>query len=352
MTLCNTWSRSLSIKVGIIGFGLSARVFHLPFLKASDAFHVRAISSSQHQAVQESWPDVDLYSDPRALVADSDVDLVINTAPNHAHFPLSSYALQAGKHVVIEKPFVTRLEDGETLIRQAADTGRILSVYHNRRWDGDFLTVKKLLSDGTLGRIRYFETHFDRFRPHVRATWRESGGEGSGILFDLGPHLIDQAVQLFGMPNAVTAQVAAMRDGARSDDCFRITLHYEDMLAVLVSSPFCAGPNLRFKIDGEAGSYVKYGLDPQEARLRGGLAPSGHEWAAEAPEDYGTRFTASGSEPVPTVTGGYQQYFAALAACIEGRAPNPVPADEALRVMRLIALVRESAASAQTVIVK
>lgn len=338
----------MSIKVGVIGFGLSARVFHLPFLKASGAFHVRAIGSSQHQAVQDSWPDVDVYSDPEALIADGGVDLVINTAPNHAHFLLSLCALEASKHVVIEKPFVTCLVEGEVLMRQAAESGRVLSVYHNRRWDGDFLTMKKLLREGTLGRIRYFETHFDRFRPHVRDTWRESGGEGSGILFDLGPHLIDQAVQLFGMPNAVTAQVAAMRDGARSDDSFRITLHYEGMQAVLVSSPFCAGPNLRYKLEGEAGTYVKYGLDPQEARLRGGLVPGGDEWAAEAKEDYGTLYTASGSEAVPTVTGGYQRYFNALAACIEGQGPNPVPPEEALQVMRLIELARESASSART----
>ncbi|WP_026168300.1 oxidoreductase [Kordiimonas gwangyangensis] len=339
----------MTIRAGVIGYGLSAKVFHLPFLKALDAFEVKAISTSRVEEAAADWPDARIYADPEAMIADDGLDLIINTAPNHAHFPLSAAALRAGKHVVVEKPFVTRLEDGDALIKLAAENKRVLSIYHNRRWDGDFLTVQKLISEGKLGPVRYFETHFDRFRPVVRDTWRESDGEGSGILFDLGPHLVDQTLTLFGMPKALTAQVMMARAGARSDDMFRLTLHYDGMLAVLVSSPFCAAPNLRYKVEGEAGNYVKYGLDPQEARLREGIQPNGAIWAAEDPADYGQLYTAQGSEPVESVTGGYQGYYYALANSIASGGEPPVTASQALTVLRLLEIARESSETGRTI---
>ena len=339
----------MAIKAGVIGYGLSAKVFHLPFLKALEAFEVAAISTSRVDEAAQGWPDAQIFADPEAMIADNSLDLIINTAPNHAHFPLSAAALRAGKHVVVEKPFVTRLEDGDTLIKLAVENKRILSVYHNRRWDGDFLTVKKLLSEGTLGRIRYFETHFDRFRPVVRDTWREGGGEGSGILFDLGPHLVDQTLELFGMPMALTAQVRKARTGSVADDMFRLTFHYDEMLAVLVSSPFCAGPNLRYKVEGEAGNYLKYGLDPQEARLRDGIPPNGTIWAAEDPADYGQLYTGHGVQTVESVTGGYQGFYFALANNIACGGEPPVTATQALTVLRLLEIARESAESGRTI---
>ena len=339
----------MAIRVGVIGFGLSARVFHIPFLAQSPAFEVVAVSTSRAAEVREMLPEARVFESAESLIADGGVDLVINTAPNDVHYSLSALALSAGKHVVVEKPFVTNIEDGEHLIALAAARGLVLSVFHNRRWDGDFLTCKKLIADGALGQVRFFETHFDRFRPKVRDTWREGDGDGSGILFDLGPHLIDQAVQLFGLPDAITAQVAKMREGARADDFFRLTFHYSGMLAVLVSSPFSAAPNLRFRLEGEAGNYVKYGLDPQEARLRGGTLPAASDWAAEEAGQYGTLYSADGEVSVPTVTGGYQHYFAALARSIQAGAKPPVSPQEALNVMKLIDLARESAATGRTI---
>ncbi|WP_262690040.1 oxidoreductase [Kordiimonas aestuarii] len=338
------------IGVGVIGFGLSARVFHLPFIDAVPEFELAAISTSQKDEASGSWPNASVFADAQQVIAHPDVDLIIITAPNDAHFSLAKQALVAGKHVLLEKPFVTNVGDGEELVKLAQQSGCILSVFHNRRWDGDFLTVKKLLSDGTLGKIRFFETHFDRFRPNVRDTWRERGGEGSGILFDLGSHLIDQTVVLFGMPRAVTAQVTARRDNAKTDDMFRLSFHYDDMLAVLVSSPFCAGPNLRFKVEGEAGSYVKYGLDPQEERLRAGLRPVEAGWAEETADAYGTIYTGHGdTKPCPTEVGGYDQFFHGLANAVNGGGPPPVAGREALAVIQLIEVARRSATLGQTV---
>jgi len=194
------------IKTAIVGYGFSAKTFHLPFVNALPEFEVSAISSSQVDAVMRDWPNAVHYFTVEEMLQNSDVQLVIITAPNDVHFSLAKLALENNKHVILEKPFVTKIADGQALISLAEEKGLILTVYHNRRWDGDFLTVKKLIAENKLGDIKYFESHFDRFKPTVRQRWREQSQDGGGLLFDLGPHLIDQALQLFGLPEAVTAQ--------------------------------------------------------------------------------------------------------------------------------------------------
>jgi len=339
------------IKTAIIGYGFSATTFHLPFILNLPPFRFTAVSTSKGEQVRQRHPDVTVYADAESLLADSDADLVIITAPNDVHYALARLALQQGKHVVLEKPFVTRVEQGKELIALARQQQRVLSVYHNRRWDGDFLTVQQLLAERRLGEVRYFESHFDRFRPEVRKRWRESAAEGGGILFDLGPHLLDQALQLFGLPTAISAQVCTLRPQAEVDDFFHLTLHYPDRLAVLRSSPFCASPNLRFEVQGSAGSYVKSGLDPQEDRLKAGQLPLSADWAAEAPAQYGQLYTADGQTPVTTATGGYQHYFQQLAQAILAGGDVPVSAAQALCNIRLIQLALQSSASGQTVAV-
>ncbi|WP_226665048.1 oxidoreductase [Microbulbifer aggregans] len=339
------------IKTAIIGYGFSATTFHLPFILNLPPFRFMAVSTSQGEQVRQQHPEVAVYADADTLLTDSDADLVIITAPNEAHYALAKRALQQGKHVVLEKPFVTRVEQGEELIALAKQQQRVLSVYQNRRWDGDFLTVKKLIADGRLGAVRYFESHFDRFRPEVRKRWRESDVEGGGILFDLGPHMLDQALQLFGPPTAITAQVKALRPQAKVDDFFHITLHYPEHQAVLRSSPFCAAPTLRFEVQGEAGSYMKHGLDPQEDRLKAGALTVAADWAQENPEQYGQLYTADGAMPIKTETGGYQHYFQQLAQAILAGGEIPVSAEQALCNIRLIQLALQSSASGQTVAV-
>jgi predicted dehydrogenase len=339
------------IKTAIIGYGFSATTFHLPFILHLPPFRFTAVSTSRGELVREQHPDVAVYADAETLLADCDADLVIITAPNDVHYALAKRALQQGKHVVLEKPFVTRVEQGEELIALARQQQRVLSVYHNRRWDGDFLTVQKLIAEGRLGAVHYFESHFDRFRPEVRQRWRESAVEGGGILFDLAPHLLDQALQLFGLPTAITAQVHTLRPQAEVDDFFHLTLHYPERLAVLRSSPFCASPNLRFEVQGTAGSYVKHGLDPQEDRLKAGLLPVTANWAHETSEQYGQLYTADGPTPLTTETGGYQHYFQQLAQAILAGGDVPVSAEQALCSIRLIQLALQSSASGQTIAV-
>ena len=339
------------IKTALIGYGFSSQTFHIPFLLCNKNFQISAISSSKPELVKSQLPDAVVYESAEALITESDVDLVIITTPNELHFPLAKLALEHGKHIVIEKPFVTNSEDGKTLIELAKKHNRIASVFQNRRWDGDFLTVKKLISEERLGAVRIFESHFSRFRPTPKQRWRESGELGSGILFDLGPHLIDQALQLFGMPNAITAQCKMMRDGAASVDFFHLVLHYENHLAILEASPYSAAPNARFSVQGTKAQYVVQGLDPQEDLLKAGISPKFDSWAQEDEENFGQLYTDDQMKIIPTERGKYQCYFAKLATAINDGEPNPVSLDEALQNIRLIELAMESSESGKTLTV-
>ena len=339
------------IKTAIVGYGYSARTFHIPFISQLPQFELNAISSSQSEAVQQNWPEIDHYLSAETLLTESDAELVIITAPNDVHFKLAAIALEQGKHVILEKPFVTRVADGEHLIELARTNQRVLSVYHNRRWDGDFLTVKKLLANQQLGDIKLFESHFDRFRPEVRHRWREQSTDGGGLLFDLGPHLIDQALDLFGLPEALTAQCQLMRENAETVDYFNIIMHYPGRQVILHSDLFSPGPNKRFSVRGTRGSFEKYGLDPQEAQLKAGTGPATPDWAEETTDQYGTLYTGETHHRVKTKTGGYQHYFQAIAASIRNpvTAQVPVSAEDALWSIRLIELAMQSSAEGKTV---
>ncbi|MCG6201375.1 oxidoreductase [Psychromonas antarctica] len=330
------------IKTAIVGYGFSAKTFHLPFVDALPEFEVSAISSSQAQVVKQDWPNAAHYFTAEQMLQNSDAQLVIITAPNDVHFSLAKLALENNKHVILEKPFVTKIADGEALIALAKEKGLILSVYHNRRWDGDFLTVKKLIAENKLGGIKHFESHFDRFRPTVLQRWRESSQDGGGILFDLGPHLIDQALQLFGLPEAITAQCEMMREGSTNIDYFNLTLHYPDKLALLNASLFCAGPNLRFNIQGDLGSYRKLGLDPQEQKLKAGILPNTVDWGQEQQEQYGHLYFAESEQPLVSECGGYQHFYLQMADAIHCGSQPPVSAEDALWNIRLIELAMES----------
>ncbi|MDW6094342.1 oxidoreductase [Vibrio rhizosphaerae] len=336
------------IKTAVIGYGYSAKTFHIPFLESLAEFEFCAISSRQHEAIAAQFPRVTCYDSAEKLIEQSDAELVIITAPNDVHFSLAKMALEHGKHVVVEKPFVTRAQDGETLIRIAQEQQLTLSVYHNRRWDHDFLTVKKLIADGKLGEVKWFESHFDRYRPEARERWRESADvEGSGILYDLAPHLIDQALELFGMPEAITAQCRSMRQVDGATDFFNVLLDYSDFLVQLHANPYSPGENLRYKILGTQAKYIKMGLDPQEERLKAGitaLRPAETVIIAE-----GSLYTEEYLELIPTVQGGYEHYFVQLADSIRQGTPPPVTAEDALNAIRLIELAMESSNSGQTI---
>jgi predicted dehydrogenase len=217
---------SRTLKVGIVGFGYASATFHAPLIRATPGLSLAAVASSAPERVHQALPGVAVCATAAELYARPDIDLVVIATPNDTHFPLARAALEAGKHVVVDKPFVLDTAEALALIELAEQTSLHLSVFHNRRWDGDFLTVRKLLDEGALGRIVHFESHFDRYRPVGKNRWRESGVAGAGLWYDLGPHLLDQALQLFGKPDAIWLDLAHQRDGALSDDWFHAVLKY------------------------------------------------------------------------------------------------------------------------------
>ncbi len=337
------------IKTAVIGYGLSAKTFHLPFIQLQAELELVAISSSQPE-LKFDYPEIQHYQSGEALIDESDAELVVITSPNDSHFPLAKQALLRKKHVLVEKPFVLTETQGKELFALANTQQRQLIVYHNRRFDGDFLTLKQLLQSGDLGAIRYFESHFDRFRPVPRARWREQQGAGSGILYDLGPHLIDQAIALFGAPEALTARCRALRQGSETVDYFHLLLHYSDKEVVLHSSPFCALPTTRFIVQGDLGSYHKTGLDPQEDALRAGQIPVGPNWGQESEAMYGVLANAEGQRVYPSLAGNYQQFYQQLVLALALGKSSLVSASEALLTIRLIELALQSQQQGKTLL--
>ncbi|HHF3038326.1 TPA: oxidoreductase [Vibrio diabolicus] len=340
------------VKTAVIGYGYSAKTFHLPFIKALPNLTLSAISSRQQEAVQNDWPDAQWFADANTLLDDSDAELVIITAPNDVHYELAKRALNNGKHVIVEKPFVTRIEDGNELIALAEEKGLVLSVFHNRRWDGDFLTVKSLIEQGKLGDVRLFESHFDRYRPEVRQRWREQAQDGGGILFDLAPHLLDQALVLFGLPDAIDAQCRMMRPGATTIDYYNLVLHYPDHIVHLHSNLYSPEPNLRYKVLGTEAKYEKYGLDPQEGYLKEGRLPENDAWSEDDEALYGVRYDEDGAQTIKTERGAYQAYFVGVADAIRLGTDNPVPAVQAVQNIALIEMALESSKTGKTIQVK
>ncbi|MAX33181.1 MAG: oxidoreductase [Halomonadaceae bacterium] len=325
--------------VGVVGFGFASQTFHVPLIQATPNLELVAISSSDADKVHASLPEMDVEAKPQALFSRADIDLVVIPTPNQSHFPLAKAALAAGKHVVVDKPFTVTLSEAKALRGLADESGRLLSVFHNRRWDSDYLTLKALLESGDLGRLVSLESRFDRFRPDVRDRWREQAQPGGGIWYDLGPHLLDQALELFGMPRRILLDLAVSRDGAQTDDDFVALLDYEERRVTLKASALIAEPTPRFAAHGTQGSYLKYGLDPQEDRLKAGETP-GPAWGVDT--NHGTLRTwdqasqALVAQEHPTQPGDYLAYYQGIADALAGQAENPVDAGSAIKVMMLL----------------
>ena len=334
-----------TIRVGLIGYGYASKTFHAPLIAGTPGMDLAAIASSDAAKVATDWPSVAVVSEPKHLFNDPNIDLIVIPTPNDTHFPLAKAALEAGKHVVVDKPFTVTLSQARELDALAKSFGRLLSVFHNRRWDSDFLTVKSLINEGSLGEIAWFESHFDRYRPQVRNRWREQAGPGSGIWYDLGPHLLDQAVNLFGLPVSLTVDLAQLRPGAQTTDCFHAILSYPQRRIVLHASMLAAAETARYIVHGTRGSYVKYGLDPQEERLKNGERLPQEDWGYDMRDGVVTRFEGEEQveETLLTQPGNYPAYYAAIRDALNGTGENPVPASQAIQVMELIELGIESA---------
>ncbi|WP_088283072.1 oxidoreductase [Ideonella sp. A 288] len=344
------------VRVGLIGWGASSRVFHGPLITTTPGLELVAVASRQPDAVRAALgPQVQVHAAPQALVDRDDIDLVVIPTPNDTHHPLALAALKAGRSVVVDKPFTLDAAQARHLIRVADERAVLLSVFHNRRWDGDMLTAQALVRSATLGRVVHAQMHFDRYRPVVQSRWRDADAAGGGLWLDLGPHLIDQALQLFGMPEAIAADLAGVRDGAQGTDLFHARLRWADGLrADLHGSTLAALPGPRFALHGTLGSWVKFGLDRQEDDLKAGRRPDParpQDWGADpsagrlavaAPSPQSPNELVDGAWP--TQHGRYPDYYAAIRDALRGLAPNPVPATQALDVMHLLDLGTLSAA--------
>jgi scyllo-inositol 2-dehydrogenase (NADP+) len=321
------------IRVGLAGYGLAGSAFHAPLIGACDRLELSAVLTSREAPRRMSFDELLDRS-----------DLVVIATPNASHFELATAALRAGKHVVVDKPLTVTIVETDELIAVAKKCGRILTVFHNRRWDSDFLTVRKLLPQ--LGEISLFEANWDRFRPAIKQGWREVPQPGGGVLNDLGPHMIDQVLLLFGMPDALSADVLTQRPDAQVDDYFDLTLHYGGRRVCLRSSTLTAQPRPRFAVHGSCGSFVKHGLDPQEAQLKAGIDPRAEAFGID--ERDGILTLSDGSQQqVPSERGRYRAFYDAVADAILEGAPVPVDPADARAGLALIDLARRASALGQ-----
>ncbi len=272
------------LNVGLVGFGFAGKTFHAPVIRVVEGLRLTTIVQRHGEAAPDPrYAAVEFVRSVDELLSRA-LDLVVIATPNTSHHPIAKQCLLAGRHVVIDKPFTTTVAEADELVQLGAARRRVLSVYQNRRYVGDFVTLRTLLSQGALGRVTLYESHFDRFRPELRpGAWREQSLPGSGVWFDLGAHLLDQALVLFGTPQAISADIRIERDGAAADDAFDVTLHYRHMRALLRGSMLAAAPGPTFAVHGSKGSYIKYGLDPQEAALKSGRTPDEAGWDSEPP---------------------------------------------------------------------
>jgi len=345
---------------GVIGYGLSAKVFHIPLLLVVPEFKLHAIvqrSPKPEDNAEEDHPGVKVWRSADEMVKDEELDVVIVTTAPDTHLSLAKLALEAGKHVVVEKPFTPTSEEAQELIRLAKKQNRLLTVYQNRRWDSDFLTLSKYIKNGSLGRVVEFETHFDRYRPDPpKASWKLAQPAGA-VIYDLGTHLMDQVVHLYGIPRRVTGILLNQREHNPSEfeDSCTVLLHYDGMLATIkagVVSPEVS--QLRYWVRGEKGSFKKYHLDCQEDQLKAGMKPGDNGYGMEPKERYGVLNTVNAgeirSEIVPTVEPAtYAEFYRKFARALGGDASQlPVDPETAARVIRLVELAKESSRQGRT----
>jgi scyllo-inositol 2-dehydrogenase (NADP+) len=343
------------IDVGLIGFGLAGRAFHAQVIRTVPGLRLAAILQRSGNEAAEKYPDVRVVRSMEELLAIREIQLVVIATPNDTHAPLARQCLQAGRDVVVDKPFTTTLAEAQELVALAQKLGRLLTVYQNRRYDGDFQAIRQIISQGTLGAIVRFETNYDRYRPNLKANaWRERIVPGAGILFDLAPHLIDHALVLFGSPQSVTADVRIERPAAVVDDAFDIMLHYPaGMRAVLRSTMLAAASRPRFVVQGTRGAFFKQSFDPTEINLRNGIVPQSGPWGSEPDNDWGVLTTIENGvavqRSVPSVTCDYRDYYANVRDAMLGKAELAVSPHHALNVMQILEMARESSAKRCTI---
>lgn len=337
--------------VALVGYGLAGRVFHAPLIAHTPGLRLHTVVSSAAEKVRADFPDVRVVADPAQAFADPAIDLVAIATPNHLHAPQAIAALEAGRHVIVDKPFALSSAQAREVFAAAQRAGRIASVFQNRRWDADFLTLRALVASGALGEVAELHSHFDRFRPQVPDRWRERAGPGSGLWFDLGPHLLDQALHLFGPPLSLQADIAVQRGEAVVDDWFHVVLRYARLRVILHAGSLVAANGLRFAAHGRSGSFIKHGLDPQEAALREGVQPGSPGWG-EDPQPGELTTLEDGQllqRSLQGPPGDYRACYAAMRDAILGHGAPPVSAEDALQLMQLLEAAAASASSGRSI---
>lgn len=336
------------IKTGIASFGMSGQVFHAPFLHCNPGFEIRAIVERNKELSRAKYGYAKLVRSFDELLQDREIELIIVNPPDNLHYEFAKQAINAGKHVVVEKPFTQKYQDALELVDIAKRKKVVLTVFQNRRWDSDFLTVQELLSSGKLGRLVSFESHFDRYRNFIQEnTWKEDPTYGSGIVYNLGSHLIDQVVVLFGKPKSVNADIRTLRTNGLTDDFFNIRLEYSANVSVSVTGSMLvkeAGP--RYILHGTEGSFLKWGLDVQEQDLKDGKIPESQNWGKESDEFMGLLNTYFGGNEfrgrIETKPGNYNMFYNGLYEAIRNGAKVPVTAEDAALVIQIINAAFES----------
>jgi len=334
------------IKVALIGYGFVGKTFHAPLISAIEDLELAIVASSDSEKVHKDYPAVEVIADITTAITHPDIDLVVIASPNTTHAPLAKQALLANKHVVVDKPFTLDLAEARELIDIANQQQRLLSVFHNRRWDSDFLAIKTYLQAGKIGAVAHFESHMDRFRPQVRDRWREQAQPGSGLWFDIGPHLIDQTLQLFGLPDSVEGNICLLREDAQIDDWAHVTLNYPKHRVILHCSMLAAGGSSRFIVHGTEGSLVKAGIDQQEAQLASGVLPGSDNWGRD--DDEVIYYCPEGKQQkLATPAGDQSLYYQGIAQALRQAKDNPVSGVEALAVMAVLEAAMTASQSGQ-----
>lgn len=340
-------NKAKTINIALIGYGFVGKTFHAPLIQSIEGLTLAVVSSRDEEKVKRDLPNVLVVATPEEAIQHPDVDLVVIASPNATHAPLAALALNAGKHVVVDKPFTLDMQEARELIALADEKQRLLSVFHNRRWDSDFLGIKQVIEEGRLGKVKLFESHIDRFRPEVRVRWREQNVPGSGLWFDLGPHLIDQTLQLFGLPQSVQGNIATLRDGAEINDWAHVVLNYPEHKVILHASMLVAGGTSRFTVHGDKASVVKARIDQQEAQLLAGVIPGSESWGEDS--DVMVLFNAAGDATrLKTPKGDQRQYYINVRDALTGTIGNPVHPVEALAVMAVLEAAVKSSETGTT----
>lgn len=335
-----------TICVGLIGYGFAGKTFHAPLIQSVPGLTLSVVGSSKREDLQAKYPGVIVCS-ATEVPTHPDVDLVVIASPNESHFPLAAAAMRAGKDVVIDKPFTVTLAEARSLAEIAKQHNRLLSVFHNRRWDSEILATQAILQTGVLGEVSHYESHLDRFRPVVRQRWREDPGPGAGLWFDLGPHLIDQALHLFGLPHSVNASFGILREGGLTDDWAHVQLNYDRLRVILHASLLVSGGGPRSVLHGTRGSWAKFGADVQERQLMNGMLPSDSKFGYD-PNPGIVYDGATGEQTeVPSPVGNQSGYYAGIRDAILGKCPVPVPVKDAIAGMAILETSFDSGARGQ-----